>query len=69
VRISQDGKTASFDPATGFIKFPGGAKKFTIRFDPQTKRYWTLANIVLDPYRSREVGSVRNTLALTCSPG
>ena len=35
VRISPDGKTASFDPATGFIKFPGGAKKFTIRFDPQ----------------------------------
>lgn len=67
VRISQDGKTASFDPATGFIKFPGGAKKFTIRFDPSSKRYWCLANIVLDPYRSRDAGSVRNTLALTCS--
>jgi len=67
VRVSQDGKTASFDPATGFIKFPGGAKKFTIRFDPSSKRYWSLANIVLDPYRSREAGSVRNTLALTCS--
>jgi hypothetical protein len=67
VHISQDGKTASFDPATGFIKFPGGAKKFTIRFDPQTKRYWTLASIVRDRYRSREPGAVRNTLALTTS--
>ena len=67
VRISQDGKTASFDPATGFIKFPGGAKKFTIRFDPQTKRYWTLASIVLDRHRSRRARRVRNTLALTCS--
>jgi hypothetical protein len=67
VRISQDGKTASFDPATGFIKFPGGAKKFTIRFDPKTKRYWSLASIVLDAYRDREPGGVRNTLALTSS--
>jgi hypothetical protein len=67
VRISQDGKTASFDPATGFTKFPGGAKKFTIRFDPKTKRYWSLASIVLDAYRDREPGGVRNTLALTAS--
>src|ERR1035437_4480082 len=67
VHISQDGKNASFDPATDFIQFPGGAKKFTIRFDPQTKRYWTLASIVQDRYRSREPGAVRNTLALTTS--
>ena len=67
VRISPDGKTASFDPATGFIKFPGGAKKFTIRFDPQTKRYWTLASIVLDRHRADNPGGIRNTLALTSS--
>jgi hypothetical protein len=68
VRISPDGKIASFDPATGFVKFPGGAKKFTIRFDPQTKRYWTLASIVLDRDRADNPGSIRNTLALTSSP-
>jgi hypothetical protein len=68
VHISQDGKTASFDPATGFIKFPGGAKKFTIRFDPQTKHYWALASVVLDRYRADDPGRVRNTLALTSSP-
>ena len=66
-RISADGKTASFDPATGFIKFPGGAKKFTIRYDPQTKRYWALASIVPDRYRANNPGSIRNTLALTSS--
>jgi hypothetical protein len=68
VRLSQDGKTTSFDPATGFVKFPGGAKKFTIRYDPQTKRYWSLASIVLDRYRADNPGSIRNTLALTSSP-
>jgi hypothetical protein len=67
VRISRDGKIASFDPATGFIKFPGGAKKFTVRLDPKTKRYWSLASIVLDAHRDREPGGVRNTLALTTS--
>ena len=67
VHISREGKTASFDPTTGVISFPGGAKKFTIRFDPRTKRYWSLASIVLDAYRDGEPGGVRNTLALTTS--
>ena len=56
VHISPDGKAASFDPATDFIPFPGGAKKFTIRFDPQTKRYWALASIVPDRYRADNPG-------------
>ncbi len=44
VRIGPGGREASFDPANGFIEFPGGAKKFTIRHDPRTDRYWTMAN-------------------------
>jgi hypothetical protein len=67
VHISRDGKTTSFDPATDFVKFPGGAKKFTIRLDPRAKRYWSLASIVLDTDRDHEPGGVRNTLALTTS--
>lgn len=67
VRISADGQKASFDPATGFVDFPGGAKKFTIRFDPQTKRYWSLASIVHSRHRAANPGGIRNTLALTCS--
>lgn len=27
-----------------FITFPGGNKKFTIRYDEQSKRYWTITN-------------------------
>ena len=38
---------ATFDPNSGFIDFPGGAKKFTIRFDPVSRMYWTLSNPVL----------------------
>ena len=68
VTISADGKTAAFDPATGLVDFPGGAKKFAVRFDPESKLYWSLVNAATSlPGRARP-GAVRNTLALTSSP-
>ena len=57
IRISEDGKTAAFDPETGFVDFPGGGHKFTIRYDARSKAYWSLTNPNFG-------GSVRNTLAL-----
>ncbi|MSU72958.1 MAG: exo-alpha-sialidase [Opitutus sp.] len=68
VRISPDGKKASFDPATGFVPFPGGGKKFAIRFDPTSKLYWSLATIVPERHWAENPGSIRNTLALVSSP-
>ena len=68
VRISPDGKKASFDPATGFVPFPGGGKKFTIRFDPPGRLYWSLATIVPERHRAENPGGIRNTLALVSSP-
>lgn len=68
VRISADGKHATFDPKTDFIDLPGGSKKFTIRHDPVSNLYWTLANPVLPKHRSTNPGRVRNALALMCSP-
>lgn len=49
--------------------FPGGSKKFTIRYDQQTRRYWTLSNPALKKYplSATDPGSVRNTLALLSS--
>jgi hypothetical protein len=67
VRLSPDGRKASFDPATGFVDFPGGAKKFAIRHDPGSGRYWSLATIVAERHRAENPGAIRNTLALTCS--
>jgi hypothetical protein len=49
----------------GMVAFPGGAKKFTIRYDRKSKLYWALSN------PAPGVGnpaSVRNTLALISSP-
>ncbi len=69
MRVSADGKVLSFDPEKGFIDFPGGCKKFTIRFDPASKRYWSLTNFAQDQDREKAVNAERqrNTLALTSS--
>ena len=60
------GTTLKFDR---FVDFPGGATKFTIRFDALSKLYWALVNPAL-PGQALSVsspGSVRNTLALMSS--
>ena len=67
IRISKDGRTASFDPATGFVDFPGGCKKFTIRRDPRDAAYWTLSNYVPPGMRTPNPERTRNTLALVRS--
>jgi hypothetical protein len=58
------------DGATDFVAFPGGAKKFTIRWDKKTRLYWTLSNPALEKYpqSAMDPASVRNTLVLMSSP-
>jgi hypothetical protein len=67
VEIGHEGRSAAFDPATGWIDFPGGAKKFAIRHDAKSKRYWSLTNYIPPKHQGRRAGGVRNTLALTSS--
>lgn len=67
ITISKNGKKASFNPDTDFVKLPGGTKKFTIRYDEQTHRYWMLSNYVKKEWRDRNFAWIRNTLALSSS--
>ncbi|MCA1810213.1 MAG: glycoside hydrolase, partial [Lentisphaerae bacterium] len=70
VRLTPDGRTLAFDPARDFIRFPGGCKKFTVRHDPVSGRYWALANWAQEqdmPPKALNVERMRNTLALTSS--
>ena len=67
IRVVPDGKTATFDPDSGFIAFPGGCKKFTIRHDPKTDRYWSLSNHIPQWDRGGNPERTRNTLALISS--
>jgi len=59
--VSADGTTVSYNAATALVDFYGGQSKFTIRYDEQTDRYWSLVSKRSDPY------AVRNILALTSS--
>jgi len=63
VKVHHDGQRVAFDPATGFIDFPGGMTKFTIRRDEQTGLYLTLSNSNTDP----EYANQRNVLCLNAS--
>jgi len=49
ISVSEDGRKVSFNANTGFIEFPGGKTKFTIRFDEPTGLYCTLSNGSLEP--------------------
>lgn len=68
IRVSADGRTATFDPASDFVDFPGGCKKFVIRPDPRGGRYWTLANAILPPHAGGNVERIRNAAVLMSSP-
>lgn len=60
--MEDDGRLA-FDPATGFIPFPGHQTKFTIRRDPVTGLYLSLVNSRCADPRQAE----RNELCLSVS--
>lgn len=66
-RVSEDGTRLEIDPERGFVDFPGGCKKFTVRRDPEGKRYWSLANHVPALHRGGNPERTRNTLALVSS--
>jgi hypothetical protein len=68
VHVSNNGKTVRFDPEHDLIDLPGGAKKFTIRYDEQSQSYWALSNPVMPKHAAEtKAASIRNTLALICS--
>lgn len=69
VRIPGSEARPEFDPSTGFVDFPGGAKKFAIRWDKVTRRYWSVASVVPRGWETAgHPAGTRNTLALLCSP-
>lgn len=63
--VSADGTTFSFNPLIDFINLPGACKKFTIRYDEVSKKYWALVNYVLPrDHISGDNGAIRNTVVL-----
>ena len=67
VQVSKYGDQVSFDTDSGFIDFPGGCKKFSIRYDGVSGRYWSLSNYIPPEYEGHNPERTRNTLALISS--
>jgi len=67
VNISEDVKSAYFDPTSGFIDFAGGARKFSIRYDEKSGRYWAITNQITPEFAHLSAGKVRNRLVLQSS--
>jgi hypothetical protein len=66
--VSGDGTIVAPHPAYPSIPLPGACKKFTIRYDERTKRYWSLTNYPLPRYLGmNHVERTRNAVVLTSS--
>jgi hypothetical protein len=61
VHVSDDGRGLAFDRASGIIDMAGGGAKFTIRYDKQATRYWSIVN------KQTEPAAYRNHLVLASS--
>jgi hypothetical protein len=64
----RDGAILGFDPLKDFVNFPGGCKKFIVRYDRASKLYWSLSDWVPKRHANPKVERTRNTLALISSP-
>lgn len=69
IHYDEEGKEGTFDPAEDLIELPGGEKKFCIRYDEKSKRYWALTNHFFSKDRQRvsSAGHALNMVALLYS--
>lgn len=69
--VSANGRALSFDPQKGFVHFPGSQSKYTVRYDPVSRRYWSLVQKITNPYTGylweHSPNHQRNVLMLTSS--
>lgn len=59
--VSPDGERLSYQPSIAFVNFPGGRSKFTVRYDPNSGKFWSISNRQHQPFAGR------NVLVLTSS--
>ncbi len=64
LKCDKKGRRMSFD---GFRPMEGGSKKFTIRYDAKSGKYWSIVNYVQPDFRGMFPDRVRNRLVLASS--
>ncbi len=67
INVSKNGKHLSLDEEN-FIEMPGASKKFVIRYDKNTDRYWTFVNNVPEEYLEKAAPDrIRNFVSIASS--
>ena len=66
VEVDSKGKKIQFD-TDNFFRMPGASKKFTIRYDKKSDKYYSLVNYVKEEFSLIQTDRVRNTVALIAS--
>ena len=66
--IHDEGRRLAFDPDSGFLDFPGGMTKFTIRRDPRSGLYLTLSNPAILPGENGTASSANPAGAWFAAP-
>jgi hypothetical protein len=61
IHVSESGKHLTYNESRDLVDLPGGAAKFTVRFDAKSGLYWALVNKAKNP------SAGRNLLALVSS--
>ncbi len=59
--VSGSGRNLNLDTQNAFVDMPGSRWKFVVRYDQQSKRYWSIVNKDTDPF------AMQNVLALVSS--
>jgi hypothetical protein len=63
IDVSKNGKKITFNQ-NNFVKMPGASKKFTIRFDKKSNKYWSIVNGINELYDNVQPDRIRNNLML-----
>ena len=68
-RVNPVSGRVSFDPDRDFVPLPGGEKKFGVRFDPVSGKYYMLSNPILPADTGSSIARdlIRNTAAVFSS--
>jgi hypothetical protein len=73
ITVGPDGVSTSFDPEKDIIDFPGASKRFVIRYDSVSGKYWSITNHTFDQELGKvhlgkiHCGLTRNRVVLTSS--
>ena len=63
IRYDRNGRIGVFDPKADLCNLPGAENQFSVKYDAQSKTYWTISNVAL-PANKANGNQLRNSAIL-----